>query len=687
VSTPTAARRRSTPGRRRRHVAPAWAAGIGNRLGTLHRRSRDWLGRPLASFNMLLAVFFLLLGVGLLMVLSSSSVSSFKVNQSSFSVFKKQFLYALVGLVVFYVMMRVRLNWLRSMSTLALIGCFGLLLAVLTQPPINAARSWFKYGWLSFQPAELAKLVMVIWGADVLSRNIHYLGRWRNMLLPVLPVAVLMGALFMLQPDMGMTATLAVIVAALLFFAGASWKLFGGLAAVGALAFAGFALSADYRAARVVSFLNPEDDPRGKGLQLLQGLYGMGDGGLFGVGLGQSKAKWAYLPHAESDFIFAIIGEELGLIGAGLVVALFVTLAMVGLRIARRNTEPFIKLVAATSTTWLVGQAAINIFYVIGLLPVTGLTLPMISAGGTSLVVTMAIFGLLANCARREPQALAALQNDGPGPISRFFGVGVPGVESEEARYSAEKAEQRAAKKQNKEWAKAAEQRAKERARAAREDARLAHREARRRPVDRRHLPREPVRSSPPRGDRRPQPPVGRDGRGQAPGGRGRADQGSLDGRARPASGDSARSASGGRAGPRSGGRTQPAYGDGAPPAPGGRNPPVPGDRNERRSSDRVQAGSAGRVQPEFGGRVQGSGDRGQPRSGDRALPRRISPPPPPSASRGISGWLGLGRSKPAARSNGTAPIRRPGSQAVPARDDRDARPARGRDSGESGRR
>ena len=158
--------------------------------------------------------------------------------------------------------------------------------------------------------------------------------------------------------------------------------------------------------------------------QLMQGYYGMGHGGIFGAGLGQSMAKWSWLPNADSDFIFAIIGEELGLIGAGILVILFGLLAYTGMRIARRNVDPFIKIVAASATVWMVGQAAINIGYVVGLLPVTGIPLPMISAGGTSLVVCMLVFGLLANFARREPQAAAALAAQGPGRFARFLGVG-----------------------------------------------------------------------------------------------------------------------------------------------------------------------------------------------------------------------------------------------------------------------
>ena len=182
-------------------------------------------------------------------------------------------------------------------------------------------------------------------------------------------------------------------------------------------------MSADYRLARLLSFINPEAHPD-VSYQLLQSLYGMGNGGWFGVGLGQSRAKWSYLPNADSDFIFAIIGEELGLIGAGiLVLLLFALLAYTGLRIARRNVDPFVKIVASAGTVWLVGQAAINIGYVVGLLPVTGIPLPMISAGGTSLLITMVVFGLLANFARREPQAAAALQAGGGGRLAQFLGM------------------------------------------------------------------------------------------------------------------------------------------------------------------------------------------------------------------------------------------------------------------------
>jgi cell division protein FtsW len=213
------------------------------------------------------------------------------------------------------------------------------------------------------------------------------------------------------------------VLAAVMWFAGAPIWLFLTTSVAGLAGLAYMATSASYRLTRVLALFDPENYPAAT-YQLRQGLYGMGRGGLFGVGLGQSRAKWSWLPFADSDFIFAIIGEELGLIGAGVVILLFALLAYTGLRIARRNVDPFIKIASGAATVWLVGQAAINIGYVVGALPTTGLTLPLISAGGSSLIVTMAVFGLLANFARREPPAATALHAHGPGRMSRFLGIG-----------------------------------------------------------------------------------------------------------------------------------------------------------------------------------------------------------------------------------------------------------------------
>jgi len=184
---------------------------------------------------------------------------------------------------------------------------------------------------------------------------------------------------------------------------------------------------ATYRQSRITAFLNPDTaDPLGPAYQARQALYSLADGGLFGAGLGQGRAKWSYLPNADNDFIFAIIGEELGFVGAFAVIGLFLTLAYVGLRIAARNTDPWIRVVSATLTVWLVAQATINIGYVIGLLPVTGIPLPLVSSGGTSLALALLTGGLLANFARHETEAAAVLRTQGQGRLAKVLGLPVP---------------------------------------------------------------------------------------------------------------------------------------------------------------------------------------------------------------------------------------------------------------------
>ena len=379
----------------------------------------------MTSLHLVLAIFALMLGFGLLMVLSSSSVAAFRTGGSSFSVFANQASYAAVGLVCFWATQYLPVRLMRSMSTIAVIISLALLVAVLVPGVgalVNGSRSWIRIGGFQFQPSEIAKLALLLWMAHVLAARRHTLGSPKALLIPVLPVFALMAALIMFQPDLGTTVALTIVFMAVLFFAGAPWWMFAGLGATGLAAFFYLAISADYRLARLLSFISPEAHPD-TSYQLLQSLYGLGNGGWFGVGLGQSRAKWSYLPNADSDFIFAIIGEELGLIGAGILLLLFALLAYTGLRIARRNVDPFVKIVASAGTVWLVGQAAINIGYVVGLLPVTGIPLPMISAGGTSLLITMVVFGLLANFARREPQAAAALQAGGGNRLAQFLGI------------------------------------------------------------------------------------------------------------------------------------------------------------------------------------------------------------------------------------------------------------------------
>jgi cell division protein FtsW len=387
-----------------------------------------WLGRPLADFHLILAVCGLLIVLGLVMVLSASSVISLAQGQSAYTVFGKQVVFVLVGLVLFWIGVRVPLRRIRALSPAALWVSVLMLVLVLTPlgSTINATQSWFTVGPLSFQPVEFAKLALALWGAHILVIKRGLLHQYRHLLVPVVPAALVMFALVMLQPDLGGTITLGVVLIALLWFGGAQLRLFGALALGGIAGVVVLAIGTEYRLSRVVSFLNPEADPEGAGWQASQALYALADGGLFGKGLGQGPSKWQYLPNVHNDFIFALIGEELGFVGCLLVLGLFGMLAVVGMRVATRNIDPWIKMVAATLTVWLVAQAAINIGYVVNLLPVTGITLPLISSGGTSVVTTLLVFGVLANCARNEPEAAAALRSQGPGRFGRLMRLPAP---------------------------------------------------------------------------------------------------------------------------------------------------------------------------------------------------------------------------------------------------------------------
>lgn len=407
------------PRKARERVGRIWAA---------RTALTAWLGRPLASFHLILAICALLIVIGLVMVLSASTVISLNQGKSAYAVFGKQVVFVLVGLILFWFGVRMPLRQIRTASPVALWVTIVMLVLVLTPlgSTINGTSSWFTLGPLSFQPVEFAKLALALWGAHMLVVKRGLLHQYRHLLVPVVPVALVMFALVMLQPDLGGTVTLGVVLISLLWFAGAQLRLFGALALGGLAGVVLLAIGTNYRLARVVSFLNPGEDDLGASYQANQALYALADGGLFGKGIGQGQSKWEYLPNVHNDFIFALIGEELGFVGCALVLGLFGMLAVVGMRVATRNIDPWIRMVAATLTVWLVAQAAINICYVVGLLPVTGITLPLVSSGGTSVVTTMLVFGILANCARHEPEAVAALRSQGPGRFGRLMRLPAP---------------------------------------------------------------------------------------------------------------------------------------------------------------------------------------------------------------------------------------------------------------------
>jgi cell division protein FtsW len=375
------------------------------------------LRRPLASYYLVVGLTVVLAGLGLVMVLSASSIDSLTRTGSPYGVFGHQLAYCAVGGVAFVLVGRVPVRRFRTASPwlhgLSLVGLVAVLVPGLGSA-VAGAQKWFVVAGLSLQPSEPAKLTLVLWGAHVLLTRRCPGPRprphgWQT-LLPVVPVALLTAGLVVVEPDLGSALGIVVVLFALLWFAGTPGRPLGLLGA-GALGAVGvLAVTASYRLARLTSFLGGSgDDSLGAGYQSQQALYSLADGGLLGDGLGQGAAQWSYLPNASNDFVFAILGEELGLVGAVAVLGLFALLAWVGLRIAARTVDPWNRVVVATLTVWLVAQAVINIGYVLGLLPVTGITLPLISAGGSSVIVSMISLGLLAAAARDEPEARVAL--------------------------------------------------------------------------------------------------------------------------------------------------------------------------------------------------------------------------------------------------------------------------------------
>ena len=381
------------------------------------RRAADqYLDRPYASVQLLVVSGGLLLAFGLLMSASTTiSASLHNTNEAMWTQLIKQVEFLILGLVVMWAALRLPPRAYRVLAYPALAVALAVLAAVLVPGigvKINVARSWIAIGPVQVQPSEFAKLALLVWGADLLARKARLgtLGRARHVLLPLLPVFGLACALIMLEPDLGTTLCVLLILVGLLWTVGLPLRYFAlMIAAIGAGVTA-LAVSAPYRLERLTTFADPFDDAEGTGFHAVQGLYALASGGLFGVGLGRGTSKYGWVPNANSDYVFAVIGEELGLIGCVAVLGLFGVFAYAAVRIARSTQDYFVTLVACTCAIWICGQALINVGYVTALLPVTGLPLPFISAGGTSLVVACAVLGMLLSFARHEPAAVAASQ-------------------------------------------------------------------------------------------------------------------------------------------------------------------------------------------------------------------------------------------------------------------------------------
>jgi cell division protein FtsW len=378
--------------------------------GRSDRRARA--GGRLGHATILIATTALaLVVVGLIMILSASSVTSFANYGSSFWFFQRQVLWAIVGVGAFAGLARLDYRRLRGLGY-PLLGIAVVLLAAVLVPGLGitagGSARWLGLGALSFQPSEVAKLALVVFVADVLARKRERcLRNLAHTLIPLLPILGLLATLVMLQPDLGTTLLLASIGMGMLFAGGAPLIYLVPLSAAGAVAGLAAALSADYRRERILAYLDPWSDPLNTGYQTIQSLIALGSGGWLGLGLGASRQKWSYVPNAHTDFIFAILGEEMGLLGTLTVVGLFAFLTWLGIWTARHAPDRFGMLLASGITVWVASQALVNMGAVTAALPITGVPLPLVSFGGTSLVMSLGAMGVLSNVASqaRRPRA------------------------------------------------------------------------------------------------------------------------------------------------------------------------------------------------------------------------------------------------------------------------------------------
>jgi cell division protein FtsW len=366
------------------------------------------------EWNLLVLVTAALVLFGLVMVYSATSGSAALGNANPLGFVEKQVIYAIIGVGLVVVVSRLPLGRLRALAPSLVVTALVLCLAVLAMGErINGARRWITVGPLVFQPSELAKLAVVVWTAAYLSR--HKPPRTLQELARPLGLLVLLfAALVLVEPDLGTALTLLLVVGAILLVSGTPMRLLAsayglviGLAAIAAW-------SSPYRRDRLLTFLDPWKDPTGSGLQNVQALISLGSGGIFGRGLGQGIEPLYYLPEAHTDMMFAVVGEELGLVGVTLVIMAFCAFGYAGIRLAIACRDPFAKRLAAGITALVCGQAAINMAAAVGLAPLTGIPLPFVSYGGSSLVVMLVGVGVLLNIARGDGgRATAAVPDRG----------------------------------------------------------------------------------------------------------------------------------------------------------------------------------------------------------------------------------------------------------------------------------
>ncbi len=390
------------------------------------RSTRLSLGRVLRAetrdFYVLLGLTLFLVIFGLVMVLSSSSVESHHDFGDFYARFASQGGFAVIGVVLMLIASRLPARfWERTIWVFLGVACLLQIIALTTPLGVKIGdnTNWLRIGPIAGQPSEAIKLCLVVWLGIVLARKRHVLHEWRQLAVPILPVAGGSILLVVLGGDLGTTVIMAAFVLGALFFAGARLKHLGVAVATVSVAAVLIAVSSETRRGRIAAFfggtsaVNPDVD-----WQLNNGHYALASGGVFGVGLGNSHSKWSWLPSADTDFIFAIIGEELGLIGALLVVLLFGMLATVLVRMTMRTGDPAARVTTAAIMVWLIGQAFVNIGVVLGLIPVLGVPLPLVSAGGTALVSSLIAVGIVLSFTRRSGDGRTPMAAGGPPTFS-----------------------------------------------------------------------------------------------------------------------------------------------------------------------------------------------------------------------------------------------------------------------------
>jgi cell division protein FtsW len=374
----------------------------------LDRRGAGSAAMPNSSYSRnaggLTACVLALVVFGLVMVMSASAVASMEKGQGAFGIFVKQFVFALGGLGIMAYLSRIDYNRLRY-AAIPLLVVVTALLGLVLVPGIGTsaggASRWIALGGIGVQPSEFAKLAFVLFAAAALAGNAKRPETAAEFLIPTLPAVLILGALIMAQPDLGTTITLGIAFFGVLWAAGLPLPIFGWLAGLSATAFVALALSADYRKARLLSFIDPWASADSEGYHAVQSMLAIGSGGWTGVGLGAGRQKWLFLPNAHTDFVFAVIGEELGFVGCLAVILLFSTFAFFGIRTALRAPDRFGRVLAGGITAWISLQAFINIGVTSGRLPVTGIPLPFLSTGGSALLTVLAASGILLSIARR----------------------------------------------------------------------------------------------------------------------------------------------------------------------------------------------------------------------------------------------------------------------------------------------